>query len=109
MDGVRLLGRKTVEAMTRNWLSPAERVPASPLIDFLGYHGFGLGVSVIDQTGRDAALASPGKFGWPGAYTTTWFSDPAEDLVAVLMTQMWFDMRREIRPAFDTLVYQALM
>lgn len=108
VDGVRLLGRKTVEAMTRNWLSDAQRSPVFPQFDYLAPHGFGLGVSVVDADGRDTSLASPGKFGWPGAYTTRWFADPTEGLVAVMMTQMWFDMRREIGPAFDSLVYQAL-
>jgi CubicO group peptidase (beta-lactamase class C family) len=108
VDGVRLLGRKTVEAMTRNWLSDEQRPPVFPEFDYLTPHGFGLGVSVVDADGRDTGLASPGKFGWPGAYTTRWFADPKEGLVAVMMTQMWFDMLREIGPAFDTLVYQAL-
>ena len=108
LDGVRILSRKTVEAMTRDWIGESQRAPHFPVFDILGAHGFGLGVSVIGPSGHDVALASPGKFGWPGAYSTRWFADPSEDLVAVLMTQMWFDMRREIGPAFDSLVYQAL-
>jgi CubicO group peptidase (beta-lactamase class C family) len=107
-DGVRVLARKTVEAMTRDWLGADQRAPHFPIFDFLGAHGFGLGVSVVGPDGHDAALASPGKFGWPGAYSTRWFADPSEDLVAILMTQMWFDTSRQIGPAFDTLVYQAL-
>jgi YD repeat-containing protein len=107
-EGVRILSRKTVEAMTRDWLGADQRKPHFPLFDFLGPHGFGLGVSVINPDGIDGSLASPGKFGWPGAYTTRWFADPSEDLVAIMMTQMWFDLKREISPAFDTLVYQAL-
>jgi CubicO group peptidase (beta-lactamase class C family) len=108
LDGVRILSRKTVEAMTRDWIGEGQRAPHFPSFDILGAHGFGLGVSVVGPGGQDAALASPGKFGWPGAYSTRWFADPSEDLVAILMTQMWFDMRREIGPAFDSLVYQAL-
>jgi CubicO group peptidase (beta-lactamase class C family) len=107
-DGVRILARKTVEAMTRDWIGPEQRAPHFPAFDVLGAHGFGLGVSVVNADGIDVALASPGKFGWPGAYSTRWFADPSEDLVAIMMTQMWFDMKREIGPAFDTLVYQAL-
>lgn len=106
--GVRILSRKMVEAMTRDWLHPDQRRPHFPAFDILGTHGFGLGVSVVGPGGLDVALASPGKFGWPGAYTTRWFADPSEELVAVMMTQMWFDMKRQIGPAFDTLVYQAL-
>ncbi len=108
LDDVRILSRKTVEAMTRDWIGESQRAPHFPAFDILGAHGFGLGVSVVGPGGHDVALSSPGKFGWPGAYSTRWFADPSEDLVAVLMTQMWFDMRREIGPAFDSLVYQAL-
>jgi CubicO group peptidase (beta-lactamase class C family) len=108
LDGVRILSRKMVEAMTSDWIGESQRPPHFPVMDILGAHGFGLGVSVIGPHGHDVALASPGKFGWPGAYTNRWFADPREDLVAIMMTQMWFDMRREIGPAFDNLVYQAL-
>jgi CubicO group peptidase (beta-lactamase class C family) len=107
-DGVRILSRKTVEAMTRDWIGESQRPPHFPVFDILGTHGFGLGVSVVGPNGHDVALSSPGKFGWPGAYSTRWFADPSEDLVAIMMTQMWFDLRREIGPAFDSLVYQAL-
>lgn len=107
-NGVRILSRKTVEVMTRDWLHADQRRPHFPIYDFLGPHGFGLGVSVVGPEGHDIALSSPGKFGWPGAYTTRWFADPSEDLVAVMMTQMWFDMKRQISPTFDSLVYQAL-
>ena len=107
-DGVRILSRKTVEAMTRDWVHPDQRQPHFPVFDILGAHGFGLGVSVVGPGGQDSALASPGKFGWPGAYTTRWFADPSEDLVAIMMTQLWFDTSRQIGPAFDSLVYQAL-
>ncbi|RYD88769.1 MAG: class A beta-lactamase-related serine hydrolase, partial [Sphingomonadales bacterium] len=106
--GTRILSRKTVEAMTRDWIHPDQRAPHFPVFDILGMHGFGLGVSVVGPGGHDTSLASPGKFGWPGAYTTRWFADPAEDLVAIMMTQMWFDTSRQIGPAFDSLVYQAL-
>ncbi len=108
LEGTRILSRKTVEAMTRDWIGESQRAPHFPAFDVLGTHGFGLGVSVVGPSGHDVALASPGKFGWPGAYSTRWFADPSENLVAVMMTQMWFDMRREIGPAFDSLVYQAL-
>jgi CubicO group peptidase (beta-lactamase class C family) len=107
-EGTRILSRKTVEAMTRDWIAADQRAPHFPVFDILGAHGFGLGVSVVGAGGIDVALNSPGKFGWPGAYSTRWFADPSEDLVAIMMTQMWFDMKREIGPAFDSLVYQAL-
>jgi len=47
--------------------------------------GWGFGVSVI--TRRDDLAAVPGRFGWDGGLGTSWYSDPREDMVAILMTQ----------------------
>jgi CubicO group peptidase (beta-lactamase class C family) len=52
-------------------------------------------------------LSSPGTFGWTGAATTSFFIDPKEDLVAILMTQKWpYDTR--LLDEFQTMVYQAI-
>ena len=102
----RLLARPTVKLMTANHLTPEQIHPLFPTTDFLRGRGFGLGVSVSPAV--DTVLGSAGKFGWPGAYTTSWFADPREDLVAIIMSQMWFDTQMELRPTFENLVYQAI-
>jgi len=48
-------------------------------------HGWGFGVSVV--TRRDDIAAVPGRYGWDGGLGTSWYSDPREDMVAILMTQ----------------------
>jgi CubicO group peptidase (beta-lactamase class C family) len=50
-------------------------------------------------TRRDGVAASPRRFGWEGGFGTTWSSDPAEDLVAILMT------RREAFPASSAVYF----
>ncbi len=50
---------------------------------FWDSHGWGFGVSMV--TRRDAAV--PGRFGRDGGLGTSWYSDPREDVVAILMTQ----------------------
>jgi CubicO group peptidase (beta-lactamase class C family) len=79
-DG-RILSRPSVELMTSDQLTPPQKIGS-----FFGESeswGFGVGVT----TRRDDLSASPGRFGWTGGTGTTCYSDPAEDLVGILLTQ----------------------
>ncbi len=81
----RILSRPTVQAMTTDQLT-AEQKAASPFFPgFWDNRGWGFGLSMI--TRRTGIADSPGRFGWDGAFSTSWASDPAEDLVAILMVQ----------------------
>jgi len=104
LDGVRILGRKTVELMTQNNL-PA-KIGDLTATGKPGT-GFGLGFSVALNAAAGGNLASPGMFGWDGAATTRFIVDPKEDLVAVIMTQKWpFD--DQFLNEFQTMVYQTV-
>ena len=84
--GTRLLSRPTVEAMTTNQLTPEQLAEASPSPD--GGLGWGLGLGV--HVRREGTGRSAGSYGWDGGLGSVWANDPAEDLVAVLLTnQMW--------------------
>ena len=50
--------------------------------------GFGLGFSIVKDLGRRGLLGSPGEFGWGGAYHSTYWVDPREQLIVVHMTQV---------------------
>jgi CubicO group peptidase (beta-lactamase class C family) len=105
LDGVRLLGSKTVELMASNHLPPSIGTLAQ--YDNAPGVGYGLGVSVILDPAAAGKLATSGTFGWTGAATTSFFIDPKEDLLAILMTQKWpYDSR--LLDEFQTLVYQAI-
>ncbi|GIV79735.1 MAG: serine hydrolase [Litorilinea sp.] len=108
LDGVRLLGRKTVELMTLNHLPPALIPIGTDVAPQHGY-GFGLGVSVLVDVAASAAPGSPGAYGWGGAAATRFWIDPQEDLIIVFMTQImpssYYPVQREVRTA----VYQALV
>ena len=84
IDGVRLLSPKTVELMTVNHVGTlfAERGPND------AGRGFGLGFDVIEDLGKTGQYGSVGAFGWGGAYHTTYWADPKEKLVVLLMTQL---------------------
>lgn len=78
----RILSRLSVEAMTTNQLTPEQKIGS-----FLPENiGWGFGVGIVTQ--RNNVAAVPGQFGWDGGYGTSWRSDPKEDMVGILMTQV---------------------
>jgi CubicO group peptidase (beta-lactamase class C family) len=103
----RVLGRKTMEMMRTNRLTPRieNRISAvDPLSD--GY-GFGLTVAVRERAG--SLMGSPGDFYWNGAYGTHWWADPQEQLAVVFMAQTPGLQRRRYRQIVNALVYQAII
>ena len=105
LDGVRILGRKTVQLMSQNHLPP--NIP-SITANGPAATGYGLGVSVTLSTSALGRLGSVGSFGWGGAATTVFSVDPAEDMAIVIMGQVLpsdDDLLRKV----ETLVYQALV
>ena len=81
----RILSRLSIELMTTDQLS-AEQKAASPFFEnFWNARGWGMGVSIV--TRRDDVAGVPGRFGWDGAFSTSLYVDPHEDMVGVLMAQ----------------------
>ncbi|HTV52929.1 MAG TPA: serine hydrolase domain-containing protein [Steroidobacteraceae bacterium] len=105
----RILARPTVEAMTSDQLTSQQRAEAHWFTpDYFDSHGWGFGVATVIK--RFSTAASVGQFGWGGAFGTTWFCDPREDLVAVLMIQRMAlaPSPADIRQDFAVSVYQAI-
>jgi CubicO group peptidase (beta-lactamase class C family) len=111
LDGVRLLGRKTVELMTSNHLKGDMGDMGAPRFSESSYLGigFGLGFSVMIDPAKAQILGTPGEFAWGGAASTAFWCDPAEDMAVVLLTQLMpsstYPLRRELR----VLTYQAIV
>lgn len=103
-NGVRLLGRKTVELMTVNHLNHM----TPPTISGNDGYGFGLGGSVRIDIAKSGTLGSLGVFGWDGAATTHFRMDPKEKTV-VLMFLQYLPFDTPTIEKFDTLFYQALV
>ena len=103
----RILSRLAVEAMITDQLTPTQKAVSSlpPLPGFFETHGWGFGVGIV--TRRDDLALVPGCFGWDGSLGTSWFSDPKEDLVGILLTQRVLTTLDVLRD-FSTLVYQAI-
>jgi CubicO group peptidase (beta-lactamase class C family) len=107
LGDTRILGRKTVEAMRTNRMTPEiENHIADVDPNSQGY-GFGLTVAVREQAGT--LMGSLGEFYWNGAYGTLWWADPVEDLAVMFMAQVPGEQRRHYRPLINGLVYQALV
>jgi CubicO group peptidase (beta-lactamase class C family) len=113
LDGVRLLGSRTVDYMTRNHLPgnvdiPTIGRPMSPQDAFDGV-GFGLGFAVSVDPVRTEVLASPGEYSWGGLASTAFWVDPVERITAVFMTQLIPSATYPIRPELRALVNSALV
>jgi CubicO group peptidase (beta-lactamase class C family) len=101
LDGVRLLGRKTVELMTASHTTDLGRGIVRP-----GY-GFGYGFDVREWVGGSQRAGSEGTFGWSGAYGTYFWIDPKEQLVSLLMHQL-FPRNGRAPEMFQALTYAAI-
>lgn len=106
LDGARLVSPLTIRRMAANAV-PREWLPLRIGVERYGY-GFGLGFRVMVDYGRANGYSSPGEFGWAGAASTYFVIDPAEDLLILLMTQMWSAEPHRPRSIVPNLVYQAI-
>ncbi len=108
LDGVRLLGSRTIAFMTADHLGDIlVNAGASRALLPLG-HGFGLGFAVRKELGVAPVPGSVGSYFWGGMAGTTFFVDPAEDLCACLMLQAP-NQREYYRMLFRNLVYATLV
>ena len=105
LNGVRLLGSKTVDLMTSNHLGP--QIGPGPLYLPGDGHGFGLGFAVRMADGLSGHLGSKGEVRWGGWAGTQFWIDSSERLVCIWMIQDPPDSGR-FRTLFKNLVYQAM-
>ena len=79
LNGARILSPKTVELMVTDHIDA---------IGFRPGEGMGLGFSVLNDLGARGTQGSVGEYGWGGAYHSTYWVDPVENLVVVYLTQI---------------------
>ena len=77
LDGARILSPTTVKLMTVNHAGT-----------LYGSDGFGLGFSIKQTLGTSGLPGSLGEYGWGGAYHSTYWVDPQEDMVVTYMTNL---------------------
>ena len=108
LDGVRLLGPRTVDFMTADHLGAIPINPGGSSTLMSPGYGFGLGFAVRTATGLASVPGSPGMVYWGGLAGTTFFIDPKEDFFATLMIQAP-NQREYYRHLFRDMVYAALV
>jgi CubicO group peptidase (beta-lactamase class C family) len=104
----RILARPTVELMTMDHLTPAQKAASPFFPGFWDRTGWGFGLSVT--THRDGLAPSPGSYGWMGGFGTSWWTDPREEMVGLLLIQRLMTGPNDviINADFATLAYQAI-
>ncbi len=100
LDGTRILSRKTVESMLSDHLGG---------IPFRPGQGFGLGFSITHDPAAAGLPGSAGEFGWGGAYHSTYWADPKEEMVVVYLTQIIPAIGLDDQQKVRSLVYQAIV
>ena len=105
-QGVRILGRKTVECMTRNHLNEKQL----PWFDWEQLKGYGYGnlMRVMLDVGEACQLGSEGEFGWDGWLGSYVCMDPKEDLGIIYVIQKCGGNGHRDVQVIRNIVYSAL-
>ena len=97
-NGKTIISKRTVEMMLH------------PQLDFLfnGKNNFGLGFEIVSDKGSADGSRSAGSFDWGGYFGTTYWADPKEHLICLIMTQQTPNSHYELSSEFEQLVYASL-
>jgi CubicO group peptidase (beta-lactamase class C family) len=104
LEGVRIIGPRTLRLMTINHLPGGKDLAA--MAQTAGETaregvGFGLGFAVLIDQAVAQIIGTPGEFYWGGAASTAFFVNPVEDLIMIFLTQLrpssTYPLRRELR------------
>ena len=104
----RILSRPSVAVMTTDQITPEQKAASDFFPGFWDNHGWGFGVSIVTRC--DDLAATPGRYGWDGGYGTSWYVDPKEELIGILLTQRVWDATGIPKVLLDfwTSAYQAI-
>lgn len=112
LDGARILGRKTLDLMTRNHLPGKSDLATMSKSLFSEASnagtGFGLGFAITDDVAKTMVPGSKGEFYWGGMFSTAFFVDPVERVSMVFMTQLSPSSVYPIRRELKTMIYAAM-
>lgn len=97
-NGKRILARNTIRMMTMNQIGD---IP-------FGSNKFGLGFGITTEKGSSLLPTPEGVYEWGGAFATTYWADPKENLIGIIYRQLWKTTLGEVPNKFKVLVYQAL-
>ena len=101
LQGKRVLSSRTVDLMTVDHLHED--------VNYGDGLGFGLGFEVVEDLGQRGRPGSVGEFRWGGAYGSTYWVDPAEEMIVVYFTQLRPSSIVPDQAMLRVLIYQALV
>ena len=104
LNGVRVIGRMTVDNMISNHIGAGK-----PVYNRGDGYGFGLGFGVVLNPAEAKDALSIGSYMWGGAYGTYYWADPVEDLIGILMFQLQPYDHLSVRNLFSNVVTQAVV
>jgi CubicO group peptidase (beta-lactamase class C family) len=113
LDGLRVIGKRTLEFMTLNHL-PGGRDLSQMSNGSAGETsregvGFGLGFARVLDPAMLGGLSVPGEYYWGGAASTAFWITPAEDLAVVFMTQVRPSSTYPIRKELRAIIYGSIV
>lgn len=97
-NGQRLLSRNSVRMMTMNQIGDIDRGP----------NKFGLGFGITTEKGSGVLPTQTGTFEWGGAFSTTYWVDPKENLIGIIYRQLWGSTHGDAANKYKVLVYSAI-
>jgi CubicO group peptidase (beta-lactamase class C family) len=113
LDGVRLLGPKTIEYMTMNHLPGNQDLTNLSISAFSETAnegvGFGLGFAVVIDLIKSQQVGSIGEYYWGGAASTIFSIDPVQDLIVIFLTQLMPSNTFNFRGQLKSLIYPAII
>lgn len=98
-NGVPILSPAAIRLMTTNQIGD---------LKLWSPHKFGLGFEVVTEESKWATPAQPGSFSWGGMFSSSYWIDPKEKIVAQLFINLYPNSHSDIQNKFKTLVYAAL-
>ncbi|MCU7551234.1 beta-lactamase family protein [Chitinophagaceae bacterium LB-8] len=99
LNGKRILSKAAIRMMTSNQIGQ---------ISFHSGNYFGLGFEVVSEANSGKSSLSPGSFFWGGMFSSTYWIDPKEKIVAQLFLNKYPNSQADIHEKFKALVYAAL-
>jgi CubicO group peptidase (beta-lactamase class C family) len=99
-NGTRILSASSVELMTVNHMGK---------IPYNAGQGFGLGFSTLENLGERGTPGTIGEYGWGGAYGSTYWVDPKQDMVVVYFKQLTPTNGIDDHGKLRALIYQAIV
>ncbi len=98
-NGQQIIGSRTAELMVSPQLNPG----------LMGNDNFGLGFQIQSEKSANLKMRSEGSFSWGGYYGTTYWADPKENLIVLIMTQHTPNSNGFVSGRVENIIYGSLV